>query len=59
MLWMKGKKKGDKWRVKRERGGMDEGWGGGRKQRRETDREWIEGVERRERGGSEFGSLIH
>ena len=37
---------------------MDEGWGGRRKQRRETDREWIEGVERRERGGSEF-SLGH
>ena len=56
MLWMKGKK-GDKWRVKRE--GRDEGWGGRRKQRRETDREWIEGVERMERGGSEFSSLIH
>ena len=38
---------------------MDEGWGGKRKQRRETDREWIEGVERMERGGSEFSSLIH
>ena len=38
----------------RERGGMDEGW---RKQRREMDREWIEVVKRRERGGSEFGLL--
>ena len=41
----------------RERGGMDEGWGGRKKQRRETDREWIEGVKRRERGGSESGLL--
>ena len=27
--------------------------------RREMDREWIEGVERRERRGSEFSLLIH
>ena len=33
----------------KQRGGMDE-WGGRRKQRRGTDREWIEGVERREKG---------
>ena len=44
---MESKERGEGW--------MKDGEEGGSK----GDREWIEGLERRERGGSEFSSLIH